>query len=58
MEKVKEEFELNSKKVEEGKPEEDILKIINFIEARYSCSGLCRPSMFYLTEPVTKGPPT
>ena len=43
--------------LQEKRPNEGYIKLINFIESSYDCSGLCRPPLFYLTVPVTKGPP-
>lgn len=40
------------------KPSEKYITLIKFIEDRYKCSGLCTPSLFYLTLSVKEGPPT
>lgn len=37
--------------------ESKFTNFIKFIEKQYECSGLCSPSMFYLTQSVEKGPP-
>ena len=34
-----------------------MINLIKYFEENCECSGLCRPPLFYLTVPVTKGPP-
>lgn len=43
--------------VKQSKPEKKFLDLIRFIETEYDCSGMCSPSLFYLVNPVTAGPP-
>lgn len=44
--------------VKQNEIDEKTKKFINWIESKYECSGMCSPGLFYLTESVTKGPPT
>lgn len=37
--------------------DEEYKKLISFIESEYECSGMCSPSLFYLTQSVKEGPP-
>lgn len=30
---------------------------ISFIENNYKCSGLCKPTFFYISQPIENGPP-
>lgn len=31
--------------------------IVKFIEKKYKCSGICKQPFFYLTQPISMGPP-
>ena len=44
--------------VKNNKPEYKFVDLIKFIESKYTCSGMCSASLFYLVNPVTQGPPT
>ena len=50
-------FEGLGSDVKKSKPEEKFLDLIKYIEGQYDCSGMCSPSLFYLVNPVTAGPP-
>lgn len=34
------------------------LKFMNFFEAKFKCSGVCKPALFYWTRPLSDGRPT
>lgn len=40
------------------KPKESFVKLVNFIEEKYKCSGLCTKQIFYLTASIETGMPT
>jgi len=46
-----------AKKVYETKIDPEQRKILQYIEKKYECSGLCNPPFFYLTQSIEKGPP-
>ena len=33
------------------------MNFVKYVEKEYECSGFCKPPLFYLTYPVTNGPP-
>jgi hypothetical protein len=33
-------------------------KFLTYFEAKFKCSGLCKPGFFYLTRPISDGRPT
>jgi hypothetical protein len=43
--------------VNKNKPDEKYIKFISYVEETYECSGMCTPSLFYLTQSVEKGLP-
>ena len=36
----------------------NLSSIITYLEGSFECSGLCRPTFFYYSLPLTKGRPT
>jgi len=34
------------------------LKILEFFEQKYACSGICNPALYYYSIPISKGAPT
>lgn len=50
-------FRSKGSAVQGSRPSGKYMKFIKFIENEYECSGLCYPSMFYLTQSIKKGPP-
>ena len=45
----KEKFAKLGSDVKKNKPDERYIKVISYIEDTYECSGMCTPSLFYLT---------
>lgn len=41
-----------------GKTTEIGMRVIAFFEAKYTCSGVCTPGLFYFTLPLDKGIPS
>jgi len=37
---------------------ESSLKLLEYMEKTYSCSGVCKPGLFYYSQPVSSGVPT
>ena len=46
------------KDVNSNKLDEKYEQLVSFIEGEFKCSGMCSPSLFYLTQSVELGPPT
>ena len=44
--------------IDKMKPEQAYMDIIAFIENKHKCSGICHPTLFYLTQSIKEGPPT
>lgn len=43
--------------VNSNKLPEKYSEFVSFVEKEYECSGMCSPSLFYLTQSVELGPP-
>ena len=35
----------------------EFLSVVTHVENKFKCSGFCKKPLFYLTQPITRGPP-
>jgi len=35
-----------------------LFTILTYFETKYTCTGVCKPTLFYYSIPINKGPPT